>query len=223
MSRTSADVTDGSVDQALCAINDARRLAQRLYTFKRLSTMAFVETSALGASFVNAKETPSDAGVAIKLKLIEGVWEFTERAIAAGTLYEKAAQIDFRTEREVGRGLPLAGSGAESIDNRTTDTYRGRTIAWTRGEKLFVNYEAETWVLVDAIQLLPDLVGDEASDWFIDNAEDWLLFQSAQILNGYLKEDQRVAISQRLLDRSWETFTTWDAETTNSNDAVDLE
>jgi hypothetical protein len=52
-------------------------------------------------------------------------------------------------------------------------------------------------------QVLPDLAGSETSDFFIDKYQNWLLYATLQNLNGFLKEDQRVAISASLLDKAW--------------------
>ncbi len=224
MSRQAADLDVDGVDHLLCAINDARTMAQNLYTFRRLRTDAFIKTSMLGADYTTAvKATPSDGGTQVLIKLIEKVWEFQQRTISAGTLYERSAQIDYRSDRAPSMSLPLAGTSRTTYDYRQTTNCTGNTFAWIKGSKFFVNYEAATWVLVEVVQKLPDLEGDESSDFFIDNAPNWLLWQSIQCLNGYLKEDQRVSVSQRLLTDAWEAFTQWDIDTTASNDAGDLE
>lgn len=221
VSRSSSDFTSGGVDEILCAINDARRHAQRSYTFKTLRKDVFLETSILGADFQTAcKLTPG--GTAVKVKLIEKVWQYTTRTISAGTLYERTAQLDYRTDRQLGSGLPLAGSGASSDSFRITEPYTGHMIAWTKGLKLFVNVEASATYLVEAVERLDDIT-TETSDFFIDNAQDWLLWKTLECLNGYLKEDQRVGINTAILNRSWETFTQWDSDVSNSNDAFDLD
>lgn len=221
VSRSTSDFTIGGVDEILCAINDARRSAQRSYTFKTLRKDAFITTSILGANFQTAcKLTPG--GTAVKVKLIEKVWTYTERTISAGTLYERGSEVDYRTDRQLGSALPYAGSGSNLTDQRITTNYTGHTIAWTKGLKFFVNAEADTTYLVEVVERLDDIVA-ETSDFFIDNAQDWLLWKTLECLNGYLKEDQRVAINTVILNRSWETFTQWDSDVSNSNDAFDLD
>lgn len=225
MTRNETDFVSGTVDQLLLAINDARRYAQRKYNFRRLRTEGFLQTSMLGAVFTTAYPTPVvSAPSAITVKLIEKVYNYTTRSVAAGTLYERTAELDYRRESELYKSLPMSGVGTTRSPNTfLTMPTAGRSVAWTKGQKLFINSESLEWYLLDIVEQKPDLIGTETSDFFIDNAPDWLLFKSIQMLNGYLKEDHRVAISQRALEDSWETFTQFDSDVDNANDAVDLD
>lgn len=228
MTRVPADFVNGSVDQLLEAINDARRAAQRTYVFQTLRDEAYIQTSIIGSDFrANMKSDATGTGTAVKVRNIEKIWEFQARTIPAGTLNERTAEVDFRTDRSLGQGLPLAGTESDwrRQNNYITANYTGRTIGWVKGAKVYTSSDTTNWYLCEIVKLAPDLTDDASAvgDFFLDFGADWLLFASAQVLNGYLKEDQRVAISAALLSRSWETLTNFDSSVNSSNDAGDLD
>ena len=224
MSRNTADFVQGSVDQLLCAINDARRMAQQRYTFKRLSRDGFIRTSILGSDIaLNGRVTPEDAGTLMVMKSIHGVYTFQSRSIPAGTFYERTSELDYRKERELYADLPLGVPYASSQNNHLTQTNTGRGIAWMSGQSLYTNSDTANYYSVKCTELLPDLAGSESSDFFITNAEHWLVFAAAQILNGFIKEDQRVVISNAAMQTAWENFTQFDADVASSDDGLDLD
>lgn len=224
MTRSTTDFVHGTTDQLLLAINNARREAQQRYTFKRFAVDSFIKTSVLGADISTAKLTPEDGGTLIPLKSVDGVWEFQTRAIPAGTFYERTAEVDFRKEREMYANLPLAGATVtRTPNNYLTSGTTGRIIGWFKGQKIYTNVDTATWYSLSGTQLLPDLAGSETSDFFIDNGQSWLLFATAQILNGFLKEDQRVVISERALEASWTKLTQFDGDIHATDGGLDLE
>lgn len=224
MSRNTADFVQGSVDQLLCAINDARRMAQQRYTFKRLSRDAFIKTSILGSDIaLNGRATPADGGVLVVFKSIQEVYTFQTRTIPAGTFYERTSKLDYRKERELYADLPLGVPYASSQNNFLTQANTGRGIAWMSGQSIYTNNDTATYYSVKCIELLTDLAGSESADFFITNAEHWLVFATAQILNGFIKEDQRVVISNAAMQTAWENFTQFDADVASSDDGLDLD
>jgi hypothetical protein len=222
MSRATTDFVNGTVDQLLCAINDARRSAQMRYNFQRFRTEGFISTSILGADFTTTVYPTPAVTTALGVKLIEKAWTYNTRSISAGTLYERAEQLDYRTDRQLGESLPLAGTGT-NINNyqRTTTETTGRTIAWVKGSKFYVNAETAAYYLVEIVSFAPDLIDADTTDFFLTYGQQWLLFSAAQILNGYLKEDQRVAISQKALEKAWEELCQFDSDVAISNDSGD--
>lgn len=49
------------------------------------------------------------------------------------------------------------------------------------------------------------------SDFFMDNAFDYLMYRAIAELNFFLKEDQRVSISQGKMQESWDSVIAWDS------------
>lgn len=221
MTRPESDFVVDGIDHLLAAINDARSDAQKRYKFRRLSQDAFIKASIIGTDFQTVKLTPEDSGTDLVVRNIEKVFTFQTRTIAAGTTYDKMAEVDFRTERQLTNSIPYAGASNTNYERYCGDSCM--MLAWTKGDKFFVTSDSDIWLMVEVIRWLPELADGGSEDFFLKYAPEWLLWASMQCLNGYLKEDQRMVISERKLANAWEAFTNFDSETTNSNDSNDLD
>ncbi|MBX7157217.1 MAG: hypothetical protein K1X66_02355 [Verrucomicrobiae bacterium] len=81
----------------------------------------------------------------------------------------------------------------------------------------------EVDLVLDIVQWLPDYneVAQEneecntdahATDFFLEYCKDFMLFRSISELNFFIKDDERVAISQKKLDEAWQSVIKWDGE-----------
>ena len=211
--RSNTSFTVGTVDNILSALNDSRSRAQQAYDWQQLRTIGAIKVNGSSGAPWYTPATgygpyTSDApGTAMYIKKIDTLWNYVKDA--AGNM-GPTNRIDFATEQQFKRLLPtnmgfpftqVYPSGPPYFFN-TIPTQQN--FAYIIGTKLFVNTCATpTWFMFIGTQVLPDLAGSETSDFFIDKYQNWLLYATLQNLNGFLKEDQRVAISASLLDKAW--------------------
>lgn len=60
-------------------------------------------------------------------------------------------------------------------------------------------------------------------DFFLTDCIDWMLYKTVQELNLFLKEDQRVALSNKFMDDCWETVKSWNTKLIGTYDEIDLD
>jgi hypothetical protein len=61
------------------------------------------------------------------------------------------------------------------------------------------------------------------SDFFLEECRDWLMFRTIQELNFFIKEDQRVQLSQAIVQQAWEAVKSWNAENQYTEQDSDLD
>jgi hypothetical protein len=203
--RSQTALTQDGLDMVLAAINDARRQAQRSYNFQMLKKTAFIQTSAAGADYMSACVTSPGGATQVRMKLLHRCFVYTND----GGIYKPTARVPFDNVDDFAREVDAyAASGAEYPVAATVRAY-------VEGRKFYV-YPSTTpaWYMVRGIEWLSDLTGDEVSsdDLFLEYFSDWLLLASVQMLNFYVKEDQRVAISDAAVGRLWNTVTFMDGQ-----------
>lgn len=60
-------------------------------------------------------------------------------------------------------------------------------------------------------------------DFFLVECVDWMMYRCIQELNMFLKEDQRVIISNQMMKEAWDTVVSWNTRLSQSSDDMDLE
>lgn len=87
------------------------------------------------------------------------------------------------------------------VHNTTTNTYATVTAVTatqlTLSEDIFVSGNAYT------VNTLAE------SDFLLDFCSDWLMYAAIEQLNFFLKEDERVTLSERLVSRAWNGVLSW--------------
>jgi hypothetical protein len=214
LGRSSTGFTVGTVDNVLAAINDARSRAQQAYEWQQLRTIGAIKINgSSGAPWATpnaggfgpySSDTP---GTALLLKNISSLWTYTKDT--AGNM-TPTNRIDFSSERQFGHLLPTNMGYPFTSSNPAFPPWYFNTIptqqmfAYVIGPTIFVNTcNSPSWFMFMGTQRLPDLVGTETSDLFIDKYQNWLLYAAIQNLNGFLKEDHRVVVSAALLTAAW--------------------
>ena len=158
----------------------------------------------------------------LTLKQIDSVWNYT---IDAQGVAQRTNRIDFGTEQQFKHLLPT------NAGYPFTQQYPGnppfyyntipsqRMFAYTIGPTFYINTANQQGLppgtnqfMIVGLQQLPDLLGQETSDFFLDNYQTWALLQTLQNLNNYVKEDQRIQIGQAMLANAWSTATFMDAQ-----------
>ena len=195
-------------DILLDAINDAHRECQQRVNFARAFKGGFIQTNAFGVALSGAVTNPAGSGTAIAFKNVVSAWSY----VTYGTSYAKFKQYDFINEVDLKNILPMDDeypNGWPIVQAPTTveqQTLKRRVYVQTGTNKIFLTGVQDlTWIWLDGYQMMPDYDAvTVTTDFILDNYHSWLLWATLQKINGYLKEDQRVVISQRALEQAWD-------------------
>lgn len=66
-----------------------------------------------------------------------------------------------------------------------------------------------TQIGLDVYDFLPDYVNANDTDFFLTFCSNWLMYRTIYQLNMFLKEDQRVGLSAKVLDDAWTGVQAW--------------
>lgn len=144
---------------------------------------------------------------------------------AAGTMFP----IDVISHEKFVERMQRHFEGVYQRDqrSRTSQPRVGYFSAMRHGDYMFITPSdldalgGETVDLgLDIVKWLPDYVDDEDTDFLLEHCVDFMLFRTVVFLNLKLKEDERISISQKALDDSWQTVVCWDSSLI-SNSAED--
>lgn len=201
--------TTGGLDLILLAMNDARRQAQRDYTFNMLRQYAFCQLSMLPVSMLTDFDADdSGSGALVVVKRIESLWEYGIIVINATNAYYPTKQIDLRSMATLEFAVPQKPWPWQQSDVTTTPTF-----AYLQGNRLFhSNLSTPTWTMADVIAFLPDHDGGAGTDIFLTYFKDWLKFATMANLNLWLKASDRFSIDETVMTRLYNSMTTFDAQ-----------
>lgn len=222
MQRDAGTFTSGIADNILAACNDARQQCQQRYTWQQLRTKGAIYLNGPAGGPWNqpvggyGPYTDDLKTAPLLMKSIDSVWNYTKTPITG--VMVQTNKIDFATEQQFKHLLPTNMGFPFSSVYPSVPPYYYNTVpsqqmfAYVVGQTLYVNTASTpSWFMIYGTQLQPDLDGSETSDFFLDNYQNLILYMTLQNLNTYLKDDQRVLISQSLLDKAFEAATFDDA------------
>lgn len=210
LNRSTASLTVNGVDLVLSAANKAKAEAQRRRNFKMARTNAFVVASMDGTLLSTARTTPvSTGGVLVGVKVVEFVWLYA----TIGASYRRARRVPMITPGDLALYYPQ-GTERDWQSPPPTVPYWdvAEMRAYIRGQTIYLTGAAPSgtaYLYLDVIQYLPDYTGSN-TDFFLDYHSDWLLAKTLDYLNIYIKDDQRVMISQSRLEAAWTSVCSFD-------------
>lgn len=207
LNRDPASFVVSSFDILLDAINDAHRECQQRVNFARAFTTGFISTNAFGVALSGAKTAPGGS-TAVNFRVVTGAWQY----VTSGSSYAKFKQYDFISEADLANILPFQNEypfGWPEVVVPTTAqqaTLKQRVYVRPGDGKIYLTGVGDlTAIWIEGFQIMPDYDAvTVTTDFILDNYHAWLLWATLQKLNGYLKEDQRVVISQRALEQAWD-------------------
>jgi hypothetical protein len=206
-----------SVDNCLAAINDSRQQGLQAATWEGLKTRGFMYFSpttdvhwAYATGTYGPYTAPSTGGGSTKLRIRSIDMLFNYTTDTAGG-YQPTNRVllqstqDFRGLLPVNMGFPFLQTFPSTPPYYYNTIPSQQMFAYILGPHIKLNTcTSDSWLMFFGQQSLIDLTGSETSDFFIDNYQRWLLLATIQNLNGYLKEDQRVAITAAEVNNAWD-------------------
>jgi hypothetical protein len=206
----------GSEDVLSVAVNNAKRWAERKHNFELARTSAvFLSLSLTDGALLSAAKDYYTQANAILIKLIERA--YVDASVAGVQrnipVYSRAYEI-MRGRRRAG-DLPFV---AEELSPTQRDTMASFSLV-QHGQRVYLTSGAQNYfgsgtttakVYCDIVQWMPLYSTGSDTDFFLEYCEDFMLFRTIFELNLFLKEDQRVAVSDKLLLETWESVLAWD-------------
>jgi hypothetical protein len=225
VNRSSSIFTSGSLDYVLAAMNDARRAAQRDYTFNLNRTPAFVQLSLNGQSLLTDFDTTPVSTTLIVMKQVDAVYEYDSASVSGTTKYYRTAKIPYF--RQSVFELELKTSAAY-LSGSTTQVVGTEAItkqfAYMQGVKMYHStLTTPTWVMVDGVEWLADHAGGAVEDIFLTYFADWLKYATLMNLNQFLKDGERFSIDATFFNNLWESVKQFDAQQGASTGAISLD
>ena len=204
-----------SVDNCLAAINDSRQQGLQAATWEGLKTSGFMYFSptvntpwAYAISTYGPYTLPAGAGTKLRIRSIDMLFNYTTDTVGG---YQPTNRVllqstqDFRRLLPTNMGFPFLQTFPSIPPYYYNTIPTQQLFAYIVGPNIKLNTcTVNTSLLFFGQQSLADLTGSETSDFFIDNYARWLLLATIQNLNGYLKEDQRVAITAAEVNNAWD-------------------
>lgn len=200
LNRVASSFVSNGVDNLLEAINDARRSAQLRYDFNWLRKSGFITVPVAGTDWVVGVRTTPGGATPLRLKNIQEVWTYT------------------------GTSAPYLKNERWTLGNGSGDVWDFPTPrARVQGPQLFIDgATTSSSVMVIGPEWKVDLVDGNTDDFFLEYGTTWLLYQTIQNLNLYLKEDSRVQIADAVVQRAWVDFCAWDGSTEVNASSINL-
>jgi hypothetical protein len=208
---------DSGYDVLLQACNNARLYAERNIDFEKSFEQAYVVISDLTAGVnlstavtYDTRNAVTPTSVSIK-KIVKPFIASTNGQLVPVTLWSKRKWND-RLERKL-----------ELIDDRTAVNLEEGTsmeiLVVQQADKIFV-YPASTTLFasgsatlaLDVVKWLSEYTTNTDTDFLMTYCFDWLMYRTIYELNFYLKEDERVQLSDKLIQDSWDAMIRWNNE-----------
>lgn len=213
-----AVVTVGAQDLVLAAMNDARRWAQREYTFDGNATQAFVSLSMIPKSMLTDFKTSPALSTTIVAKRVDALYEYSSSTVGVTTVYYPTHQIELRRRNALKAYIP----GDPDATALTSPSLR--QFAYVQGTNIaHTNLTTATTVMADIVEFMGDHAGGGVEDIFLTYYTDWLKFATLANLNVWLKDSERTAIDQNLVSTLWASVKRHDAQQAASTDDLSLD
>lgn len=208
------------------AINDAHQWVQRMHIFERASMEVTVPDVSLenGASLSTAVRRGTTDPVLVRA--LRAAWL---PSVNGGELPVNIVRRETwvaRRKRMNDSVLSVTDVPSDTITGITLPVevvLHGEIIHLSSANPAILNNATTTDIHFDAIEWLPDYEEPDDTDLFVTYLFDLMVLRSVHYLNFFLKEDQRVSISQSAWNEVWESALRWDSSLAHNSSPVTLD
>ena len=225
MNRSSAVLTSGSLDYVLLAMNDARRAAQREYTFNLLRTTAFANCSLAPVSLLTDFDTDDTAGTLRVVKQIDAVYEYSTASVSGTTRYYRLNKVPFFRQSVFEQELAISPTYAGGVRNNPVpgSLQAAKQFIYQQGTNVHHStLSTPAWFMFDVIYWDADHAGGAVEDVWLTYFVDWLKWATILQLNQYLKDTERFPVDAQFVAQLWEGVKQFDAQQGASTDSISL-
>ena len=212
---------DGQTDKALMATNNAKRFIERRRDFELSKTTVSVEVPGDNNGVLMDECTDIYTGELVKVKKPYAAWKQNSQ----GALYPVSLVSDKGLFDRINRQADL---GQIMLDAKQA-TMVAKPMLYLTGGRLF-SYPPSTETIPYQLNVYAWLKRyglDEAdpqyvqTDFLMEYCSDYLLYRAMTELNVFVKEDQRVGISQTKMTEAWDAVVAWDSTSIKGDEEID--
>ena len=226
LGKTADYFKDGqSPDVLLQAINHAKLFVQRSHDFELLKKGVSVAVfpAPQGGLLDNATEIGTGESVKVSKILDASIVNDVNEIVPINMISKQGLTNDIRI---------MLNKGFRAFNQRATDlvdsTITQDPYLYRFGNRVFFSpaftVEKEVYLSVTEWMKPYGLEEDDDhvfTDWLLQYGSDFLLYRAMAELNVFLKEDQRLAISQKKMEEAWVNLTAWDATLIRGDENLD--
>lgn len=196
------------------AINNARLYAERQIDFELSRVSVDVPNVSLtnGGSLNNAVIHGGVEKVSVK-KIIRPFLAFIDGSGTFPIGFMTRDKWLARVQRRYENAVPTNKARESRIQSTPLVLIQQGTIIYVTPQDSSVIGSDNFTVFLDVFRWLDDYEGDQLShtDYLIQYCFDWLMYRSIWELNFYLKDDERVILSETLIKSAWDAIIKWNA------------
>ncbi len=196
VSRKASSMTSGTVNLADLSINNALIYLQRKCDFEWNKMEVKLRCNPMG-NLSNCKDSEGNLVMVKRIIKAFGTNKPTGHGDISVPYLSRASQIaDDTGARKIGCGC---GSGQIVVHS---------------GASVYVSPNPSTApydLYMFAVRWLPRLVKDDDTNFLMEYGSDFIMYKAVELLNFHVKEDERFAITTRLLSDSLNSILQWDA------------
>ena len=225
MLRNAEDFNVDGVDVLTKAVQRAVRAAERKINFQLSRVQVNVEVPAAGVSLDTALLT-SDVSEAVLVKNIEQPYTVGDTGTLSPIAYNTWEGYHQRVKRRADGNISLSEldtlSGSAATGIPLTLLRHGNNVHLRPAS--FTGLGDPQSLVLDVVRWQKELSLDADTNFILDYCEDWVLWRSIIELNLFVKEAQRIAISNSVHKDQWSDIVTWNESLVSQNvDDLDLD
>jgi hypothetical protein len=216
-----------AVDLLLRATNNAKKWAQRQLDFELARDSVVVQVDAVNGGLLTEAVLQSDTSTVAVINRIERAYlQYSSGGYRPIDFMTKARWASVNKRR-----WECAGTGNDPLNERALPTSVNYPQAIVQqGQVLFFSpiptgaVEGTTLTIaLDVIRWLPDYSDANTTDFFLEHCADWLMYRTLRELNFFLKDGQRVQVTDQLVNESWTSVVEWNGSINNFTDDNSLD
>lgn len=212
MNRAEASFVIGTVDLLKDSVNQARRWPERQHDFEfnrmavRLPNVNYQSGGSLSGAVDDA-----DGVTSVSVKKIErGFVTFDGTSTRVPIRLSSRSSHVQRLRREYDHLTSVNPNQNPSPDRSYLELVQQGTKVYVTPASTSALGGTTFTLYMDVVRWRPDYTADGDTDFFLAEGEMHTIYRSVYILNSFLKEDQRVALSDRMMLDAWKNFLDWD-------------
>lgn len=201
-------VSPSGTDLLLLAANHAKKFAQRRHNFElsRLTATVVVIPDPVGGDL--AGTVLYGTSTPVRVKSIERAY-LTD---VGGQVYPIPIVTRAYVASHLRKAIDVGTVDTSDVPVSSPSTNPSDPMLVRQGNFVYLTtgITENTTVQLDIVKWLPDYSDTVTTDFLLDFCSDFMLYRAVTELNFFLKEDERVVISQKKLEEAWESVLSWD-------------
>ena len=229
VNRTSTVFTSStSIDYVLQAMNDARRAAQREYTFNLLRRQAFAQVSIAPTSLLTDFDAdPTGSGALVIVKQVDAVFEYGTASVGGASKYYRTNKIPCYRHSQFEVELEYSSTVYGGVATTTVGTLAtAKQWVYLQGSNVYhSSLTTAAWLMFDVVEFMADHAGGSSTveDIWLTYFLDWLKYATIMNLNQFLKDTERLPVDNKYYLDLWKSVKQFDSQLSVAGTSMNLD